>query len=185
MSDVRIGVIGGSGLYAMDGLQVDEERRIATPFGEPSDAYVLGELDGRQVAFLARHGRGHRLLPTELNFRANIYGFKMLGVEFLISVSAVGSMKIEYVPSRHRGARPVLRPHPPPARHLLRQRPGGARLARQADLGRASPACSTTRRERRARRCTRAAPTSTWRGRSSRPGPSRRSTASGAWTSSA
>ncbi len=98
MGEIRIGVIGGSGLYAMDGLRVDEERRIETPWGEPSDAFILGELDGRRVVFLARHGRGHRLLPTELNFRANIYGFKKLGVEFLISVSAVGSMKAEYHP---------------------------------------------------------------------------------------
>jgi 5'-methylthioadenosine phosphorylase len=98
MSEVRIGVIGGSGLYGMEGLQVEEERRIETPWGDPSDAYVIGRIDGRRVAFLARHGRGHRLLPTELNFRANVYGFKKLGVDFLISVSAVGSMKIEYVP---------------------------------------------------------------------------------------
>ncbi|MEO8277550.1 MAG: S-methyl-5'-thioadenosine phosphorylase [Thermoanaerobaculia bacterium] len=98
MSDVRIGVIGGSGLYEMAGLAVSEERRIETPWGEPSDAYILGELDGRKVAFLARHARGHRFLPTELNYRANIYGFKTLGVDFLISVSAVGSLKKEYVP---------------------------------------------------------------------------------------
>ena len=98
MSGVRIGVIGGSGLYAMAGLEVEEERRIETPWGDPSDAYVIGRLEGRRVAFLARHGRGHKLLPTELNFRANVYGFKKLGVDFLISVSAVGSMKIEYVP---------------------------------------------------------------------------------------
>jgi 5'-methylthioadenosine phosphorylase len=95
---VRIGVVGGSGLYEMDGLVVRQERRMVTPFGDPSDAYVVGELEGREVVFLARHGRGHRLLPSELNFRANIYGFKLLGVEFLISVSAVGSMKIEYRP---------------------------------------------------------------------------------------
>jgi len=98
MSEVRIGVIGGSGLYGMEALRVSGERRIETPWGEPSDAYVIGELDGREVAFLARHGRGHRILPTELNFRANVYGFKKLGVEFLISVSAVGSMKLEYAP---------------------------------------------------------------------------------------
>jgi 5'-methylthioadenosine phosphorylase len=98
VGEIRIGVIGGSGLYAMDGLAVAEERRIETPWGEPSDAYLVGELDGRKVAFLARHGRGHRLLPSELNFRANVYGFKRLGVEFLISVSAVGSMKLEYHP---------------------------------------------------------------------------------------
>jgi 5'-methylthioadenosine phosphorylase len=98
MSEFRIGVIGGSGLYAMEGLEVREERRLETPWGDPSDAYILGELDSRPVAFLARHGRGHRILPTELNFRANLYGFKRLGVEFLLSVSAVGSMKSEYVP---------------------------------------------------------------------------------------
>jgi len=97
--DIRIGVIGGSGLYQMAGLAVHEERRLATPFGEPSDPYVIGELEGRQVAFLPRHGRGHRLLPSELNYRANIYGFKLLGVEQLISVSAVGSMKLEYKPT--------------------------------------------------------------------------------------
>lgn len=99
MSDIRIGVIGGSGLYGMDGMKVLEERRIETPFGDPSDAYVIGELDGRRVAFLPRHGRGHRLLPTELNYRANIYGFKVLGVDEIVSVSAVGSLKIEYKPT--------------------------------------------------------------------------------------
>jgi 5'-methylthioadenosine phosphorylase len=98
MSDIRIGVIGGSGLYGMAGLQVEEERRISTPWGEPSDPYVIGELGGRKVAFLARHGKGHRILPSELNFRANIFGFKTLGVEWLLSVSAVGSMKLEYAP---------------------------------------------------------------------------------------
>ena len=95
----RIGVIGGSGLYAMEGLHIEDERRISTPFGDPSDAYMLGTLDGQRVAFLARHGRGHRLTPTELNYRANIYGFKTLGVERLVSISAVGSMKIEYAPT--------------------------------------------------------------------------------------
>ena len=99
MSDVRIGVIGGSGLYQMEGLQVREEKRISTPFGDPSDVYIIGELDGRSVAFLPRHGRGHRLTPSELNYRANIFGFKTLGVEQLISVSAVGSMKLEYKPT--------------------------------------------------------------------------------------
>jgi 5'-methylthioadenosine phosphorylase len=99
MSDIRIGVIGGSGLYQMEGMTVREERRIETPFGDPSDAYIIGELDGREVAFLPRHGRGHRLLPTELNYRANIYGFKTLGVEEIVSVSAVGSLKIEYKPT--------------------------------------------------------------------------------------
>jgi 5'-methylthioadenosine phosphorylase len=99
MSDVRIGVIGGSGLYEMEGLEVHEEREMATPFGAPSDAFVLGEIDGSRVAFLARHGRGHRLLPSELNFRANIHAFKQLGVEWIVSVSAVGSMNEEYQPT--------------------------------------------------------------------------------------
>ena len=98
MSEYRIGVIGGSGLYQIADLAIHEERTIDTPFGAPSDAFILGELHGQNVAFLARHGRGHRLMPTELNFRANIFGFKTLGVESLISVSAVGSMKEEYEP---------------------------------------------------------------------------------------
>ncbi|MEM8997648.1 MAG: S-methyl-5'-thioadenosine phosphorylase, partial [Acidobacteriota bacterium] len=99
MTDYAIGVVGGSGLYQMDGIEILEERRLDTPFGEPSDAFMLGELDGVKVAFLPRHGRGHRLMPSELNFRANIYGFKSLGVRWLISVSAVGSMKEAYEPT--------------------------------------------------------------------------------------
>ena len=82
----------------MPGLTEVKEVRLKTPFGDPSDAYVLGTLEGRKVAFLARHGRGHRILPTELNFRANIYGFKQLGVERIVSVSAVGSLKEEHKP---------------------------------------------------------------------------------------
>ena len=98
MPQAGIGIIGGSGLYSMPGLSKTKEVRLKTPFGQPSDAYVLGTLEGRKVAFLARHGRGHRLLPTELNFRANIYGFKQLGVERVVSVSAVGSLKEEHKP---------------------------------------------------------------------------------------
>ncbi len=94
-----IGIIGGSGLYGMEELEVREERRIETPFGSPSEVFVLGELRGRAVAFLARHGRGHRILPSELNFRANIYAFKTLGVERLISLSAVGSLRRRYQPT--------------------------------------------------------------------------------------
>jgi 5'-methylthioadenosine phosphorylase len=98
MSSVRIGIIGGSGLYDMAELTDREERRIETPFGEPSAPYVIGTLRGKRVAFLARHGIGHRLMPSELNFRANIFGFKTLGVEYLLSASAVGSLKEEYRP---------------------------------------------------------------------------------------
>lgn len=98
MSQAEIGIIGGSGLYSMPGLTDVREVRQSTPFGDPSDAYVLGTLEGRKVAFLARHARGHRILPSELNFRANIYGFKQLGVERIVSVSAVGSLKEEHKP---------------------------------------------------------------------------------------
>ena len=98
MSQAEIGIIGGSGLYSMPGLSDIREVRQETPFGDPSDAYVLGTLEGHKVAFLARHARGHRLLPSELNFRANIYGFKQLGVERIVSVSAVGSLKEEHKP---------------------------------------------------------------------------------------
>jgi 5'-methylthioadenosine phosphorylase len=98
LPQAEIGIIGGSGLYSMPGLTKVTEVRLKTPFGKPSDAYVLGTLEGRKVAFLARHGRGHRILPTELNFRANIYGFKQLGVERIVSISAVGSLKEEHKP---------------------------------------------------------------------------------------
>jgi len=93
-----IGIIGGSGLYDMAELTDREEKKIATPFGEPSGPYVLGTLRGKRVAFLPRHGVGHRILPSELNFRANIYGMKVLGVERILSASAVGSLKHEYKP---------------------------------------------------------------------------------------
>jgi 5'-methylthioadenosine phosphorylase len=93
-----IGIIGGSGLYDMAELTDREERHIETPFGPPSAPYVVGTLRGKRVAFLARHGAGHRLLPSELNFRANIYGFKLLGVEYILSASAVGSLKEAYKP---------------------------------------------------------------------------------------
>jgi 5'-methylthioadenosine phosphorylase len=94
----EIGIIGGSGLYSMPGFEAREEAAIETPFGRPSDNYVLGALAGRQVAFLARHGRGHRVSPSDLNFRANIYGMKSLGVGRIISLSAVGSLKEEHRP---------------------------------------------------------------------------------------
>ena len=93
-----IGIIGGSGLYAMKGLTDSKEIRVKTPFGDPSEAIVTGTLEGKRVAFLARHGRGHRILPTEINFRANIYALKLLGVDRVISVSAVGSLKEELAP---------------------------------------------------------------------------------------
>jgi 5'-methylthioadenosine phosphorylase len=99
LQQAEIGIIGGSGLYSMPGLTNTREERVETPFGEPSDAFVLGDLEGRKVVFLARHGRGHKLLPSELNFRANIYALKKLGVERILSVSAVGSLKEEHKPT--------------------------------------------------------------------------------------
>jgi 5'-methylthioadenosine phosphorylase len=93
-----IGIIGGSGLYSMPGFEAQTERHVDTPWGAPSDAYIVGTLEGKDVVFLARHGRGHRISPSELNFRANIWGLKSLGVERIISLSAVGSLKEEHQP---------------------------------------------------------------------------------------
>lgn len=94
----EIGIIGGSGLYTMPGFEAQQEVKLETPFGDPSDAIIVGQLAGKRVAFLARHGRGHKISPSELNFRANIYGMKMLGVERILSISAVGSLKEEHKP---------------------------------------------------------------------------------------
>ncbi|MBI3695011.1 MAG: S-methyl-5'-thioadenosine phosphorylase [Acidobacteria bacterium] len=93
-----IGVIGGSGLYSMEGFEGREEKSLDTPWGQPSDPYILGRLNGQEVAFLSRHGRGHRFSPSEINYRANIWGMKMLGVERILSLSAVGSLKEELHP---------------------------------------------------------------------------------------
>jgi 5'-methylthioadenosine phosphorylase len=99
MEQAQIGIVGGSGLYDMATVTDRREVALQTPFGEPSAPYVLGTLAGKRVAFLARHGAGHRISPSELNFRANIFGFKMLGVEYILSASAVGSLKEEYKPT--------------------------------------------------------------------------------------
>jgi 5'-methylthioadenosine phosphorylase len=99
LQQAQIGIIGGSGLYSMPGLTGIHEQHVSTPFGQPSDPLVFGELDGRRVVFLSRHGKGHRILPTELNFRANIYALKAAGVEQILSVSAVGSLKEEHKPT--------------------------------------------------------------------------------------
>ncbi|MEI6703020.1 MAG: MTAP family purine nucleoside phosphorylase, partial [Deltaproteobacteria bacterium] len=98
MSETAIGVIGGSGLYDMEGLEQVERIRVETPFGDPSDEYVTGVLNAVKMVFLPRHGRGHRFLPSEVNYRANIFGMKKLGVERIISVSAVGSLKDAIAP---------------------------------------------------------------------------------------
>jgi 5'-methylthioadenosine phosphorylase len=98
LDNVQIGIIGGSGLYDMADVTDRKEVTLSTPFGDPSGPYLLGTLRGKRVAFLARHGAGHRLLPSELNFRANVFGMKLLGVEYILSASAVGSLKEEYKP---------------------------------------------------------------------------------------
>jgi 5'-methylthioadenosine phosphorylase len=99
LAKAEIGIIGGSGLYNMDGLTEVHEEKVETPFGDPSEVFLLGKLEGRNVAFLARHGKGHRILPSELNFKANIYAMKALGVTSILSVSAVGSLKEEHKPT--------------------------------------------------------------------------------------
>jgi 5'-methylthioadenosine phosphorylase len=98
MEKPQIGIIGGSGLYDMAGVTDREEVTLTTPFGDPSGSYVLGTLRGQRVAFLSRHAAGHRILPSEINFRANIFGMKLLGVEYILSASAVGSLKEQYKP---------------------------------------------------------------------------------------
>lgn len=99
MEQVKIGIIGGSGLYQMPELENVREQVVETPFGSPSDSFIIGELEGVTVAFLPRHGRGHKILPTELPFRANIYAMKLLGVDYILSVSAVGSLQEQYAPT--------------------------------------------------------------------------------------
>jgi 5'-methylthioadenosine phosphorylase len=98
MAERTLGVIGGSGLYELPGLEAVERVRLETPFGDPSDEFVIGRLGGTRLVFLPRHGRGHRLLPSELNFRANLYGMKKLGAEWVLAVSAVGSLREEIAP---------------------------------------------------------------------------------------
>ena len=98
LPSAAIGILGGTGLYEIEGIQGVEEHFLETPFGTPSDAYIVGVLEGKRVAFLSRHGRGHRFLPTEINYRANIYGFKMLGVERIIAVNSCGSLQPETHP---------------------------------------------------------------------------------------
>src|SRR5258705_11314870 len=98
MTAAKIGIIGGSGLYQMPELTDVDEIEVETPFGDPSDKFIVGTLEGQRVAFLPRHGRGHRFTPTELPFRANIYGMKLLGVERILSASAVGSLQEQYAP---------------------------------------------------------------------------------------
>lgn len=98
LSKAEIGILGGTGLYEIEGISDLEEIKLTTPFGEPSDAYLLGTLEGKRVAFLNRHGRGHRYLPSDINYRANIYGFKLLGISRLIAVNSCGSLKEEIKP---------------------------------------------------------------------------------------
>ena len=178
----EIGIIGGSGLYSMPGLTDVREVSLETPFGKPSDAYVLGTLSGRKVAFLSRHGRGHLLMPTELPYRANIHGFKQLGVERILSLSAVGSLKEEHKPLDF----VIPDQFVDRTRHRVDTFFGDGLVAHVA-LG--EPICdeagrsASKRPAARARvNVKRAGLTSTWKGRSSPPRPSRIFIAAGAWT---
>ena len=121
MAEQMIGIIGGSGLYNIEGIKDIKTVAIDTPFGKPSDNYTVGTLEGRKVAFLPRHGKGHTILPSELNFRANIYGMKNLGVEHIIAVSAVGSMKGGNQALRYCHSRPVFRQNKGQNQHILRR----------------------------------------------------------------
>ena len=185
MKKPLIGIIGGSGLYSMPGFEAEQERIIETPWGKPSDSYITGTLAGREVAFLARHGRGHKLSPSELNFRANIYGFKMLGVERIISLSAVGSLKEEHrpldfvIPDQFfdRTERTHL--------HFLRRRLGRSRQLRRPRLSAAFDVGRGRMSNSESQRASAAEPTSAWKARRSRRRPSRTSIEAGAWTSSA
>ena len=132
-----IGIIGGTGLYQMEGFTDVREVAVETPFGPPSDALMLGQLEGRAVAFLPRHGRGHRILPHELNFQANVFAMKSLGVEFLLSVSAVGSLKEAYAPLDMLVPDQLDRPHAAAPLDLLRPRARGPRGVRAPLLPRA------------------------------------------------
>ena len=178
----EIGIIGGSGLYSMPGFEAQEEAIIETPFGRPRTITCWARWPGRTVAFLARHGRGHRLSPSELNFRANIYGMKSLGVERIISLSAVGSLKEEHRPldfvipdqffDRTRGRISTFFGEGLVA-HISFADPICPELA---ERGAAAPAA------RPASTPSRAAPISAWKVRPSPPRPNRTSTAVGAWT---
>ena len=131
---VKIGIIGGSGLYSMSGLTNTREVRVKTPFGDPSDAIVIGTLEGRRVAFLARHGRGHRISPSEINYRANVCAMKMLGVERIISVSAVGIAARGSSAARLSNSKPVLRSDAKPHLNFFRGGDCRAHRIRQADV---------------------------------------------------
>ena len=184
MAERTLGVIGGSGLYELPGPRAMERARVATPFGEPSDEIVVGRLGGTRLLFLPRHGRGHRLLPSELPFRANIWALKKLGADCVLAVSAVGSLREEIAPGH------VVVPD-----QFIDRTRGRRRRARSSATASSrtcssrDPVCGALSRgargrgaRRPARRCTRAARTSAWRGRSSRRAPSRSSTAAGART---
>ena len=187
MDPIRIGIIGGSGLYRIDGLSDARELRIATPFGDPSDALMVGRLDGIEVAFLARHGRSHGLIPGEIPFRANLWALKSLGVQYLLSVSAVGSLREEIAPldmvlpdqfidlTRKREAPSSATAPSPTSRWPTRS----ARVLR----GVLADAFDDAGFDDLA--CTAGAPTSASRGRRSRRGPSRTATAVSAPRSSA
>ena len=185
MEKVHIGIIGGSALYDMADVTDREDVTLTTPFGEPSGSYLVGTLRGQRVAFLARHGAGHRMLPSEINFRANIFGMKLLGVEYILSASAVGSLREEY--------RPLDIVIPDQFFDRTKGRPstffgrgiGGTRRIRASVLPHTQWACRRERDDKPEQPCMKAVRTSAWRARSSRRLLSPSSIGRGAWTSSA
>ncbi len=185
MQQAEIGIIGGSGLYAMPGLSNPHQVEVSTPFGDPSDVFIAGELEGRQVVFLARHGRGHRLLPTELNFRANIFAMKKLGVERIISVSAVGSLKLEHKPTEFVVPDQFIDRTIAAPLHFFRGGDRGPRGVWRSSLRDGRQSHPAGRGERRGAWQNRAASMSAWKARNSPPAPNRISIAAGAPTSSA
>ena len=185
MAEARIAIIGGSGFYDIEGLKDQREVRCETPFGDPSDAIMLGTLGAMPVAFLPRHGRGHRLLPTEVPARANVYALKTLGVERIISVNAVGSLRDDIAPRDLVVPDQLIDRTVGPPEHLLRRRPRRLTSPWPTPSARSSAVSSSKERDRPAQRSTKAARRSSSKGRRSPPRRSRTSTAPGAPTSSA
>ena len=143
MSETVIGVIGGSGFYSISGLEGLEQVELNTPFGPPSDTFYHGRLGGARIVFLARHGRGHRILPTEINYRANIYGMKQLGVEYLVSVSSAGSMREDLHPGDFLVPDQFIDRTSKRTPKLLRQRHRRTRLAGRSGVS--EPECRADR----------------------------------------
>ena len=163
-----LGIIGGSGIYDLPGLTDLREEAVASPWGEPSDVLRFGRIGGTDVVFLPRHGRGHRLSPSDINYRANIDAMKRVGVTDIVSLSACGSFRDGSAAGPLRARRPVRRPHASARKLVLRSGLRGACLDGASGGARRCRRASPRRRRPRASRCTGAEPMSAWKGRNSR-----------------